>query len=83
MLLNIGNGSEYGVFIILVAALNCLLYKYTGNEDIIVGSPVFKQDVRREYFNHDLILRNALYGDMTFKELLLRVRNTLISIILD
>ncbi|MCP5050232.1 MAG: AMP-binding protein, partial [bacterium] len=70
------SGSAYGIFILLLAGIDCLLYKYSGNEDIIIGAPVFKQTGTANYFNNILALRNTIAGTMTFKELMLRVKNT-------
>lgn len=73
--LRIGGASGYGVFIILLTGLNCLIYKYTGNDDIIVGVPILKQKVSGTYFNDILALRDRVTGDMTFKEMAQQVKN--------
>src|SRR4029453_7441506 len=64
----------------LLAAFQVLLYRYTGQEDVVVGSPVANRN-RTEiegligFFVNTLILRTDLSGTPTFKELLLRVRD--------
>jgi len=78
-LLRLGNHSDYGIFIILLAGLNCLLFKYTGNKDIILGAPVFKQEDGGDYFNRTLALRNTIDAGMSFKELLGRVKETVVE----
>jgi fengycin family lipopeptide synthetase D len=75
-LITIANGSSYGIFIILLTGLNLLLSRYSNNEDIIIGSPVFKQDETGEYINRVLALKNSIRGEMTFKDLLYQVKNT-------
>jgi tyrocidine synthetase-3 len=75
-LLHISNGADLAIFLLLLSGLNCLLYKYTGNEDIIVGVPVFKQKKAGEYLNNRLAIRNRVKGVMSFKELLLQVKST-------
>ncbi len=73
----ITNESDARLHMILVALLNVLLLLYTGNEDIIVGTPIYKQNMEGDFINTVLLLRNQLQTDMTFKELLLRVRETI------
>jgi non-ribosomal peptide synthetase component F len=63
----------------LLAAFKVLLYRYTGEEDIIVGTPVAGRD-RSEIENligifiNTLVFRGNINGKETFRELLSRVR---------
>jgi amino acid adenylation domain-containing protein len=67
------------LFMTLLAALQTLLYRYTGQEDIVVGSPIANRN-RSEiegligFFVNTLALRTDLSGTPTFRELLQRVR---------
>ena len=69
------------LFMTLLAAFQTLLYRYTGQEDIVVGSPIANRN-RSEiegligFFVNTLALRTKFDGDPTFKELLARVRQT-------
>lgn len=78
-LLQLAGGSEQRLFMILAAGVAGLLHRYTGNEDILLGAPVVKQEVKGDFLNSVLILRNHLTGKMSFKELLLQVRETVLS----
>jgi len=77
---------EQGVtlFMVLLAAFNTLLYKYSGQEDIIVGSPIANR-TRPEvsdvigFFVNALPLRTDLSGDPTFLELIERVREVVLG----
>jgi amino acid adenylation domain-containing protein len=68
-------------FMVLLAAFQALLHRYTGQEDLCVGTPVAGRG-RREvegligFFVNTLVLRGDLSGDPTFAELLGRVRET-------
>jgi tyrocidine synthetase III len=68
------------LFMGLLAAVNIILYRYTGAEDMIIGSPIAGRDhVDLEnqiglYIN-TLALRTRLQGSDNFKELLARVRS--------
>ncbi|MCU0285545.1 MAG: amino acid adenylation domain-containing protein [Acidobacteria bacterium] len=73
----LSGGSHHKLHMILAAGLVLLLHKYTGNNDIIIGTPIYKQDIQGEFVNTVLALRNTATGTMTFKDLLLSVRQTL------
>ncbi|PSB02088.1 non-ribosomal peptide synthetase [Merismopedia glauca] len=67
------------IFMTLVAAFNTLLYRYTGSEDILVGSPIANRN-RPEiqgligFFVNTLVFRTDMSGNPSFQELLERVR---------
>jgi amino acid adenylation domain-containing protein len=67
------------LFMTLLAAFQTLLYRYTGQEDIVVGSPIANRN-RAEiegligFFVNTLVLRSNFSDNPTFKELLVRVR---------
>jgi amino acid adenylation domain-containing protein len=66
------------LFTVLLAALNVLLYRYTGRADLVVGSPIANR-TRPElesligFFANTLVLRTQVSGKMTFRELVSRV----------
>jgi amino acid adenylation domain-containing protein len=67
------------MFMALLAAFDVLLYRYTGQEDILVGTPIANRDrVELEglvgFFLNTLVLRTNLSGEPTFRELLGQVR---------
>jgi amino acid adenylation domain-containing protein len=66
-------------FTTMLAAFNILLYRYTRQEDMFVGSPVANRD-REElesligFFVNTVVLRTKMEGNPTFAELLNRTR---------
>ncbi|MBC8096789.1 MAG: non-ribosomal peptide synthetase, partial [Akkermansiaceae bacterium] len=69
------------LFMVLLAAFKTLLYRYTQQSDILVGSPIAgRNQLETEeligFFVNTLVLRTDLSGDPTFEELLRRVRET-------
>ncbi|MEH1793156.1 amino acid adenylation domain-containing protein [Nostoc sp.] len=72
------------LFMALLAAFDTLLYRYTGQEDILVGSPIANRD-RSEiegligFFVNTLVMRTDLSGNPSFSELLTRVREVALS----
>jgi amino acid adenylation domain-containing protein len=72
---------EQGVtlFMTLLTAFAVLLYRYTEQEDILIGTPIANRN-RSElegligFFVNTLVLRTDLSGNPSFNELLIRVR---------
>ncbi len=75
----LANNSHHRLHMILTAALLITLYKYSGRRDLIVGATIDRQKVEGEFINTVLPLKHSLAGDMSFKELLLEVRNTIVA----
>jgi fengycin family lipopeptide synthetase D len=75
--LDLGAGSDYSLHVILSAALLALIYRYTEQADMVIAAPIYKQEDEAEFINTVLALRQYIGGEATFKELLLRVRQTI------
>ena len=67
------------LFMTLLAAFKVLLYRQTGQPDVVVGTPIAGRN-RKDlealigFFVNTLVLRTSLAGRPTFRELLRRVR---------
>lgn len=72
-LIKLSNGSDYTLNAILNAGLAVLLYKFTGDSDIVTGAPIYKQVKEGDFINTIFALRNPLKDSMTFKELLIQM----------
>lgn len=74
------------MYTVLLAAFKILLYRYTGQEDILVGSPTYGRS-RPEFagivgdFVNMIVLRGNLSGNPTFKTFLRRVRQVVLEAI--
>ncbi|MGD2088255.1 MAG: amino acid adenylation domain-containing protein [Candidatus Aminicenantes bacterium] len=75
----LSSGSDPKLHMILTAGLVVLLARYTGNKDIIIGTAIYKPDQPGTFINTELALRNRIEDNMTFKELLLQVRQTILE----
>lgn len=69
------------LFMTLLAAFKTLLYRYTRQEDILIGSPIAGRNHGETeqlvgFFVNTLVLRTDLSGQPTFRELLQRVKET-------
>ncbi len=76
---SLSRGQGVTLFMTLLAAFKVLLYRYTNQDDICIGSPIANRN-REEiekligFFVNTLVLRSDLSGNPTFTELLARVR---------
>jgi len=67
------------LFMTLLAAFQLLLHRYTGQDDIVIGTDFANRDKAETedligFFINQLVLRTDLSGNPTFKELVSRVR---------
>lgn len=72
------------LFMILMAAFNTLLHRYTGHTDLLVGVPIANRPrVEVEgligFFSNTLVIRTALGDQPTFPEVLRRVKQASIE----
>ncbi|HLP61328.1 MAG TPA: amino acid adenylation domain-containing protein [Candidatus Deferrimicrobium sp.] len=83
--ITLGTGKDQRIHIILLAVMALLLEKYTGSSDIILGVPIYKQEKEGRFINTALAWRQSLspvdvsLPPMTFKQLLLQSRETLLE----
>lgn len=68
-------------FVVLLAAFKTLLYRYTAQTDILVGSPFSNRDRSSleqlvGFFNETLVLRSALSPEIRFSDLISAVKTT-------
>ncbi len=68
------------LFMTLLAGFNVVLHRYSGQTDLVVGSPVAGRDAAETedivgFFVNTLLMRTDLSGDPTVKTLLARVRD--------
>ncbi|HEX3029962.1 MAG TPA: amino acid adenylation domain-containing protein [Clostridia bacterium] len=73
---SISNNSENASYVILLSAVKCLESVYTGNDDIVVGMPLFKSKNNQDHFCKILPLRSQINHGMSFKEMLMEVKRT-------
>uniref|UniRef100_UPI001F1BE49D condensation domain-containing protein n=1 Tax=Streptomyces albidus (ex Kaewkla and Franco 2022) TaxID=722709 RepID=UPI001F1BE49D len=75
----VGSRETATLFMVILTGLNVLLSRWSGQRDIVVGTPTIGRS-RPElwgvlgFFNNTIALRNDLSGDAGFRELLRRVR---------
>ena len=81
---NLARSENGTLFIVMLAGFVALLHRYTGQNDIVVGSPVANRN-RKElepligFFVNTLVLRTLIPRQCTFRELIKRVRDVTID----
>jgi amino acid adenylation domain-containing protein len=80
-----GRQEKTSLFTIFAAALDTLLYRYSGSDDILLGIPLADRD-RQElqsvvgFLLHTHVLRARLAGEMSFRDLLSRVQKAVLDL---
>ncbi|WP_123064862.1 non-ribosomal peptide synthetase [Paenibacillus amylolyticus] len=70
-------GVEERIHVLLVSVLFALLYKCTGRRDLIIGSPMHHMGkLENGWLNAVLPLRESVDGELSFKQLLSKVKVT-------
>ncbi|RCJ21837.1 hypothetical protein A6770_04165 [Nostoc minutum NIES-26] len=72
------------LYMTLLAAYQLLLYRYTGQEDILVGSPTAGRSEAElagvlGYFVNPVVIRSNVSGNLTFEKFLAQVRQTVLD----
>ena len=80
-LINISRKTDSTIYMVILSALNILLAKYSGQEDIVIGSPIAGRshpELERivGIFVNTLAMRNYPERDKSYREFLLDVRQT-------
>ncbi|MEC0182799.1 non-ribosomal peptide synthetase [Paenibacillus peoriae] len=74
---SITGGAPWAVFMVLLAGVESLLHKYTGEERVLLGIPVAKSgNDAAKPINHLLLLKNTLDSTTTFKALLSQIKTS-------
>ncbi|HYG08344.1 MAG TPA: condensation domain-containing protein, partial [Pyrinomonadaceae bacterium] len=78
---DLGRASGATLYMVLMAAFQTLLYRYTGQEDFAIGSPVSGRSRAKlaglvGYLVNMIAIRARLSGSQTYRELLATVRQT-------
>ncbi|MFD2169290.1 amino acid adenylation domain-containing protein [Tumebacillus lipolyticus] len=72
------------LYTLLLAAYQVLLFRYTGQEDILVGSPAAGRTSARDastlgYFVNPIVLRGQLHPELTFADFAAQMRQTVLG----
>lgn len=81
---NVGKAQGATLYMTLLAAFQVLLYRYTGQEDIVVGSPTEGRSKSEfsgtvGFFVNMLAMRVNFAGNPSFNQVILQVRKTVLA----
>jgi amino acid adenylation domain-containing protein len=76
-LLGMSRHNDLLLYIEMLAAFKILLFRYSGEEDVWLASPVYKPNNRK--YNRCVVLRDRLHRQMRFVELLSQVKQTVMD----
>ncbi|MEC2307910.1 non-ribosomal peptide synthase/polyketide synthase [Bacillus atrophaeus] len=66
-IMTMANHSEMAAYLILMAGIECLLYKYTDRTNVILGIPTVSKQKSSSVVNTIVLLKNTLSSQSTFK----------------
>jgi len=72
------------MFMVMLGAFKVLMYRYSGQEDVVVGTPIANR-TRKEvegligFFVNTLVMRSRIEGEMSFREVLVREKEVAIG----
>ncbi|ODP30123.1 Bacitracin synthase [Paenibacillus nuruki] len=75
---------DVSLYMTMLTVFKAVLYRYTGLEDVLVGSPMSNRN-RTEwehvigFFVNTLVIRTGIYSDTTWNELLQNVKKTVLE----
>ncbi|MFN6530683.1 condensation domain-containing protein, partial [Nostoc sp. ChiSLP03a] len=78
-IIKLAQGSYFSMYWILVSALNILLQKYTRNNDIIIGIPIYDKIFLNEVNNKVIPLHTQIKPHLSFKDFLFQVKDSIIN----
>lgn len=81
---NLGQSAGSTLFMTLFSAFQVLLYRYSGQDDLVIGTPIANRTHAEiegiiGFFVNTLALRTSLAGNPSFLDVLQRVRRTVLD----
>lgn len=69
------------LFMFLIAAFKVLLFRYSGQEDMVIGTPISNRKFKElekliGFFTNTLVLRSRPKGDLAFRQFLQAIKQT-------
>ncbi|MBD2515131.1 amino acid adenylation domain-containing protein [Nostoc sp. FACHB-973] len=78
-IIKLAKGSYFSIYLILVSALKILLPKYTRNNDVILGIPVYEKIATDDVNSKVIPLRTQVAPELSFKDFVLRIKDATIT----
>lgn len=78
-LIQLTQGSNFSLYLVLLTALNVWLFKYTGHDDLTIGIPIYQPLDSHNSIYPIVPLRVRVTRHLTFKDLLFQVKEVVIA----
>ncbi|MHC5767651.1 MAG: non-ribosomal peptide synthetase [Nostoc sp.] len=78
-IIKVAKGSYFSTYLILVSALNILLQKYTRNNDVIIGIPIYEENGTSCINSKIIPLRTQVTRQLSFKDFTFEVKDAIIG----
>ncbi|WP_448269191.1 non-ribosomal peptide synthetase [Nostoc sp. DSM 114159] len=78
-IIKLAKGSYFSTYLILVSALNILLQKYTRNNDVIIGIPIYEENCTGCVNSKVIPLRTQVTHQLSFKDFIFEVKDAIIG----
>lgn len=76
---NMTKGQDILLYVFLLAGLDILLYRYSGQNDILVAGPIYSTSGEQYDFNHAVVFKESIEHGLPVKGLLKKVKQTVID----
>ncbi|MDZ8091993.1 MAG: amino acid adenylation domain-containing protein [Nostoc sp. DedQUE05] len=77
-IIKLAKGSHFATYLILVSALDILLQKYTRNNEVIVGIPIYEEIVVDDINNKVIPLHTQINSQLSFKDFLFQIKDAIL-----
>ncbi|MDZ8184112.1 MAG: amino acid adenylation domain-containing protein [Nostoc sp. ChiSLP02] len=78
-IVKLGKGSYFSIYLILLSALKILLPKYTRNNDVMLGIPVYEKIGIDDLNSKVIPLRTQVTPELSFQDFVLQVKDATIT----
>ncbi len=83
-IMSMTNKSPMAVYMVLLVGIECLLYKYTGEEGIVLGVPTFEDEIDESLrLDQVMLIKQNIMANSTFKSIFNEFKHTLNGAILN
>jgi amino acid adenylation domain-containing protein len=76
-LIKISNSTDTRILMVVLGTMSVLLQKYTGNNCIVIGTTIMKQETDNEFINTVLPVNCKLNHELSFKDVLNQIKENL------
>ncbi|MFA8435576.1 MAG: amino acid adenylation domain-containing protein [Marinifilaceae bacterium] len=73
-IVKVSKGNDFNIYVFFVTVLSVMIRKYSEESEVILGTPILKQEQENELINKELIIRCEVEEHSSFKQILSQVK---------